>query len=67
MGLAPAVHRLRDALVAEGVDPDGIYEDHASGVKDDRPGLVACLRALRDGDVLVIWKLDRLGRNLALG
>ena len=55
----------RDALVAAGVDPDGMYEDRASGAKEDRPGLEACLRALRDGDVLVVWKLDRLGRNLA--
>ena len=55
----------RDALVAEGVEPERIYEDRASGAKDDRPGLEVCLRALRDGDVLVVWKLDRLGRNLA--
>ena len=55
----------RDALVTAGVDADGIYEDRASGAKDERPGLEACLRALRDGDVLVVWKLDRLGRNLA--
>ena len=55
----------RDALVAAGVDPDGIYEDRASGAKEDRPGLEACVRALRDGDVLVVRKLDRLGRNLA--
>ena len=55
----------RDALLAEGVDPGQIYEDYASGAKDHWTGLEACLRALRDGDVLVIWKLDRLGRNLA--
>ena len=36
----------RDALIKEGVDPDRIYEDRASGAKDDRPGLQACLRAL---------------------
>ncbi|MDQ6616821.1 MAG: recombinase family protein [Actinomycetota bacterium] len=54
----------RDALVAAGVEPARLYEDHASGSKDDRHGLAACLKALRDGDTLVTWKLDRLGRNL---
>ena len=55
----------RDALMAAGVEAERIYEDRASGAKDDRPGLDACPRAMRDGDVLVVWKLDRLGRNLA--
>ena len=55
----------RDALRAEGVDAVNLYHDFASGVRDDRPGLDSCLRALRKGDVLVVWKLDRLGRNLA--
>ena len=54
----------RDALQAAGVPPEQFYEDFASGAKDDRPGLAACLKALRGGDVLVVWKLDRLGRNL---
>lgn len=59
------VHDLqRDALVAAGVDPDHIYEDAASGRRDTRPGLDACLKALRRGDTLVVWKLDRLGRDL---
>ncbi len=54
----------RDALLVTGVDPDRLYEDLASGRRDDRPGLTACLKALRNGDILVVWKLDRLGRNL---
>lgn len=59
------VHDLqRDALVAVGVDPDHIYEDAASGRRDTRPGLDACLKALGRGDTLVVWKLDRLGRDL---
>lgn len=54
----------RDALVGVGVDPRHLYEDMASGRRDDRPGLAACLKALRAGDSLVVWKLDRLGRDL---
>ena len=54
----------RDALIAAGVAPAQLYEDHASGRRDDRPGLAACLKALREGDTLVLWKLDRLGRDL---
>ena len=54
----------RDALLAAGVEPQHLYEDLASGRREDRPGLVACLKALRPGDVLVVWKLDRLGRDL---
>lgn len=54
----------RDALLNAGVSPDRIYNDLASGRLDDRPGLISCLKALQPGNTLVIWKLDRLGRNL---
>lgn len=54
----------RDALQAAGVAAGHLYDDQASGKADDRPGLDACLKALRTGDTLVVWKLDRLGRNL---
>jgi DNA invertase Pin-like site-specific DNA recombinase len=55
----------RDALLAAGVDARQLFEDHASGAKDDRPGLVKALEFVRAGDVLVVWKLDRLGRSLS--
>lgn len=54
----------RDALLATGIETGHLYEDMASGKRDDRPGLAACLKALRTGDTLVVWKLDRLGRDL---
>lgn len=59
-----SVDLQRDALLAAGIDSERMYEDHASGKLDDRPGLTACLKSLRDGDTLVVWKLDRLGRSL---
>src|SRR5262245_6859204 len=51
----------RDALLAAGCLD--IYEEQASGARVARPELSAALRACRPGDMLVIWKLDRLGRN----
>ena len=59
-----ATYLQQDALIAAGVAATHLYEDMASGRKDDRPGLAACLKALREGDTLVVWKLDRLGRSL---
>ncbi len=55
----------RDALLAVGVDARHLYEDRASGTKDDRSGLTQALEFVRPGDVLVVWKLDRLGRSLS--
>lgn len=51
-----------DAL--EKVGCEKIFEDYISGSKDIRPGLSQALEMLREGDVLVVWKLDRLGRSL---
>lgn len=54
----------QDALIKAGVGEEYIYKDLASGRKDFRPGLEACLKALQPGNTLVVWKLDRLGRDL---
>lgn len=55
----------RDALIAAGVDARHLFEDKASGARDDRPGLAQALAYVRSGDCVVVWKLDRLGRSLS--
>jgi DNA invertase Pin-like site-specific DNA recombinase len=55
----------RDALLSAGVDARQLFADHASGAKDDRPGLSKALDFVQAGDVLVVWKLDRLWRSLS--
>ena len=55
----------RDALLSAGVDSRHLFEDHASGAKDDRCGLAKALEFVKSSDVLVVWKLDRLGRSLS--
>jgi DNA invertase Pin-like site-specific DNA recombinase len=52
----------RDALTRAGAER--IFEDEASGARDDRPGLAGALSHLRQGDCLVVWRLDRLGRTM---
>lgn len=52
-----------DALAAAGVDR--VFTDHASGVLAARPQLTELLDRVRAGDTVVVWRLDRLGRNLA--
>jgi DNA invertase Pin-like site-specific DNA recombinase len=53
----------RDALITAGCER--LFTDIASGAKAERPGLAEALRECRPGDILVVWKLDRLGRSLS--
>ena len=53
-----------DAIRDAGVDAANVYSDMASGSLAQRPGLDACIKSLRPGDLLVVWRLDRLGRSL---
>jgi DNA invertase Pin-like site-specific DNA recombinase len=52
----------RDAL--KGASCTKVYEDQVNGASRARPGLDSALDALREGDTLVVWRLDRLGRSL---
>jgi DNA invertase Pin-like site-specific DNA recombinase len=54
----------RDALSAAGCWR--VFTDHVSGVREQRPELERVLEALRPGDTLVVWRLDRLGRSLGI-
>jgi DNA invertase Pin-like site-specific DNA recombinase len=51
----------QDALEAAGVSKT--FSDTMSGARDDRPGLAELVAYVREGDTVVVWKLDRLGRN----
>ena len=53
-----------DALTKQGIPPTSIFTDKLSGAKTDRPGLAKCIETLRSGDILVVWRLDRLGRSM---
>lgn len=54
----------KEALRRAGVDPGQIHEDVTGGANFERPGLGRVLDKLREGDALVVWRLDRLGRSL---
>lgn len=53
-----------DALTKQGIPKSSIFMDKLSGAKTERPGLAKCLAALKSGDTLVVWRLDRLGRSM---
>ena len=55
-------HLQIDALKTIGCEL--IYQEKQSGAKKDRPELQQCLKSLRENDILIVWKLDRLGRSL---
>lgn len=58
-------HTLQyDAMKLAGVKDENIYQDTMSGSKISRKGLEKCFKSLNDGDVLVVWKIDRLSRKL---
>ena len=56
------LYMQEDALKSAGCEQ--IYHDIASGAKTERPGLEDALAYAREGDILVVWKLDRLGRSV---
>jgi DNA invertase Pin-like site-specific DNA recombinase len=53
-----------DALQQHGIPKAAIFMDKVSGAKTERPGLTKCLETLTSGDILVVWRLDRLGRSM---
>lgn len=53
---------LMDALTAYGCDKT--FHDKMSGTKKQRPGLEEAINYAREGDTIVVWRLDRLGRNM---
>lgn len=55
----------KQALESNGVDNRHIFEDNCSGSLRDRPGLNKMLEFIQEGDEVIIWKLDRLGRSLS--
>ena len=59
--VAQTVDQQNSALAAAGVTK--VFSDVVSGARDDRPGLAELLAYVREGDTVVVWKLDRLGRN----
>jgi DNA invertase Pin-like site-specific DNA recombinase len=59
--VSQTLDQQNEALAAAGVTK--VFSDTMSGARDDRPGLAALMDYVREGDTVVVWKLDRLGRN----
>lgn len=53
-----------DSLESHGIPKHLLFVDKISGAKEERPGLNACREELREGDTLIVWRLDRLGRSM---
>ena len=53
-----------DALKQQGCRKNNIFIDQISGARSKRPGLDSCLELLKEGDILHVWRLDRLGRSM---
>lgn len=60
--VAQTLDQQNEALAAAGVTK--VFSDVMSGTRDDRPGLASLMEYVREGDTVVVWKLDRLGRNM---
>jgi DNA invertase Pin-like site-specific DNA recombinase len=59
--VAQTLDQQNEALAAAGITK--VFSDTMSGARDDRPGLAELMAYVREGDTVVVWKLDRLGRN----
>ena len=60
--IGQTLEQQTEALAAAGAGK--IFHDVMSGARDDRPGFAECMQYLREGDTLIVWRLDRLGRNM---
>jgi len=60
--IGQTLEQQTEALTAAGAGK--VFHDVMSGARDDRPGFADCLQYLREGDTLILWRLDRLGRNM---
>ncbi len=60
--IGQTLEQQSEALTSAGAGK--IFHDVMSGARDDRPGFAECIRYVREGDTLIVWRLDRLGRTM---